>query len=122
MAFPSVSTWSRIAAVAWTLLILAACSLPGRSLPSTTLIAFDKAAHALMFAGFGLLWMHTLSHPLWARARWVLLAGLLYAIGTEGYQGLLPFERTPDSLDVLANMAGLLLAVGGYVLWRRFRA
>ena len=45
-----------------------------------------------------------------------LVIGVCYAIGTELDQGLLPFERTPDPLDVVANTLGLLAAVAVYRL------
>ncbi|MEM1095245.1 MAG: VanZ family protein [Bacteroidota bacterium] len=91
----------------WTLGILAACSIPGTSLPSVSLWEFDKAVHFVLFFGFGAL-------GLWAypkRTGWVLLAGLAYAVGTEFYQGLLPWPRTPDLYDAVANSIGLLAGV-----------
>lgn len=95
-------------ALLWTLGILVACSIPGPSLPSVTLWEFDKVAHFALFFGFGAL-------GLWAypqRVGWVITLGLAYAIGTEFYQGLLPWPRTPDPYDALANSIGLVVGVG----------
>lgn len=94
-------------AVLWTLGILLACSLPGESLPSVGLFAFDKLIHFGLFAGFGVLWCWALP----GRTTRVLLFGLAYAVLTEVYQGFLPFERTPDPYDALANALGLLTAI-----------
>lgn len=102
-------------ALGWTLLILIACSIPGPAVPSTSLLELDKLAHFVLFAGFGWLW-------LWAypdRTLVVLGAGLLYAAGTEVYQGLLPLDRYPEVLDFVANAFGLSAAVGVHRFWRR---
>ncbi|GAB5519377.1 MAG: hypothetical protein RhofKO_16280 [Rhodothermales bacterium] len=109
--------YARLFAIAWTLGILAACSIPGTSLPSVSLWEFDKVAHFILFCGFGMLWM-------WAapqRFSLILLLGVAYAIGTEFYQGLLPWPRTPDPYDALANTIGLLAGVGS-VWWRHRRS
>jgi len=103
-----MNRYAKLLALLWTLGILAACSIPGTSLPSVSLWEFDKVAHFALFFGFGAL-------GLWAypkRAGWVLLAGLAYAVGTEFYQGLLPWPRTPDPYDALANTIGLFAGVG----------
>lgn len=109
---------ARLLAVGWTLGILTACTIPGTALPSTTLWDFDKAIHFLLFAGFGWLWLKALPWRLRTRLGAVLGTGLAFAILSEFYQGILPWEREPDLLDALANTLGLLaaLAVG---LWRR---
>ena len=99
-------------AVLWTLLILAACSLPGRDLPQVDMVSFDKAVHFIMFASFGGLWMRAFP----GRTVWVLAAGLAFALFTEIYQGFLPFERTPDPYDALFNALGLCAAVVIYRL------
>ncbi len=112
----------RWAAIVWTLGILVALSLPPEDIPGPSrLLALDKIAHAVLFGGFGLLWMLALRRPAAHRAAGVLLAGSLFAIFTEIYQGLLPYPRTPDPLDALADVAGLALAVGLAYLWLRRR-
>lgn len=106
----------RLLAIAWTLGILAACSIPGSDLPKVNIVSLDKAAHFVLFAGFGWLWVRALRGPIIQRIRYVLIGGLAYAGLTEVYQGFLPFERSPDPLDALANAAGLLAAV--WFHWR----
>ena len=106
----------RLVAIVWTLGILAACSIPGRDLPEVDIVSFDKVAHFVIFAGFGWLWMWALQSPMPRRTAVVLVAGLAYAGLTEVYQGLLPFERSADPFDALANALGLLAAV---LLYRR---
>ena len=101
----------RFVAVLWTLLILVACSLPGRDLPRIDVVSFDKVAHFIMFAGFGGLWAHAFPSLSGRRTAWVLVVGLAFAILTEIYQSFLPFERTPDPYDALFNALGLCTAV-----------
>lgn len=110
---------NRALAIFWTLAILAGCSIPGRDLPSVGVPSFDKLVHVLMFAGFGVLWLRALSGAVRRRAAWVVGTGAAYAVLTEFYQGLLPFERSPDPMDALANLIGLGLGVAGWLFWRR---
>lgn len=98
----------RALAVLWTLAIIAACTIPGRSLPSSDLFELDKVIHFGLFFAFGMLWLW--AYPRHAWAVWGL--GLLYAGGTEIYQGWLPFDRFPDVYDFIANALGLSTAVG----------
>ena len=114
-------TLARLIAIVWTLGILAACSIPGQDIPSINLFSFDKIAHFIVFAGFGWLWMRALAGPMRRRTAYVLAFGLAYAALTEVYQGLLPFDRTPDPKDALANALGLLTAVLTYRLLKRER-
>lgn len=103
--------WLRWAAGLWTLGILAACSLPGPSMPPAPDLGLDKVAHVVLFFGFGWLWLIS-APPAATYAAWVGLAGVLYAVGTEVYQGALPFlDRTADPYDALANLIGLSLGI-----------
>jgi VanZ family protein len=102
------------AAVLWTLAILVACTLPGSSLPSTSLWEYDKVGHFVLFAVFGWLWMRALPASSRVVTLSVLAGGIFYAVGTEIYQGLLPFDRHPDPYDALANIAGLFAGMIAY--------
>ena len=109
MASPKV--W----AAAWTLALLAGCLAPGRvtrrwepDRPRAGSL-LDKAAHFAMFAGFGALWMRAGSGDR-AAAR-VAALGAVLAVATEVLQGLPLIRRDPDILDVLADLAGLLIGV-----------
>jgi len=102
---------ARLLAILWTLGILAGCSIPGKDLPTIRIASFDKVAHFVVFAGFGWLWMRALRESGRRQVWYVLGAGFAYAVLTEIYQGLLPFERTPDPMDALANSIGLLAGV-----------
>jgi VanZ family protein len=112
-------TLARLLALLWALLILIACSIPGRDIPSVNIVEFDKFVHFTLFAVLGWLLLHAFQAGLTERILWTLGMGIAYAIGTEFYQGLLPFERSPDALDALANTFGLLVAVLVFYVWYR---
>jgi hypothetical protein len=109
-------------AIGWTLGILLACSIPGNDLPDLDLdlLKADKLAHFTLFLGFGWLWLRAI--PRGRRFRWagVLAVGLVYAVATEWYQGILPWDRTPDPLDAAANTVGLFTSAGIH-RWRERR-
>lgn len=111
-------TRAHLFAILWTLFILAACTVPGSDLPKVNIVSFDKAAHFGVFALFGWLWMVALGGALARKIGRVLAGGLAYAVLTEIYQGILPFDRNPDPMDALANALGLLAAVLVYRLWK----
>ena len=111
--------WRLILAIIWTLIILGLCSIPGRDIPKVDVVQIDKFVHAFIFFVFGILWLRVQN----SRPRYfvVLTGGLIYAVFTEVYQGWLPWDRTPDPLDALANSVGIVLAIGIYWAMKRKR-
>ncbi len=119
------ATHYRILASLWTALILVAYSIPTPSVSPDTALQLDKIAHFGLFLGFGFLWMHAL-HPRrppherkaasWRRTLMLLGVGLGLSVLAEFYQELLP-RRTAEPYDAVANLLGLLAAVG--VFWWR---
>ncbi len=105
--------------VLWVLLILIACSIPGKDIPSVNIIQADKIVHFSLFAVLGWLVLHGFGSNPMQRILWALGIGIAYAVGTEFYQGLLPFERTPDPMDALANTLGLLTAIAVFHIRHR---
>ena len=106
---------ARIPAVLWALLILALCSIPGSELPDLDIVGIDKVGHFAVFFVGAFLWMQA-----WPRstAR-VLAAGIVFAVLTEIYQGLMPLlSRSPDPFDVVADALGL---AAGLLVWRWYR-
>lgn len=105
-------SWRTGAAVAWTLLILALCSVPGSDLPGPEMVGADKIAHFALFAAFGWLWIGVPAVRGGPGVWGVLLAGLFLAVFTEWSQDLLPIDRDASALDALANTAGLIAGIG----------
>jgi VanZ family protein len=101
-------------AIAWTVFCLVLFTIPGQDIPPQ-LLSLDKVAHLGLFAVLGVLSMRALPR-IWP---WVLLGGIAFAVGTELYQGLLPWERIPDPYDALADTLGLALGIGLFFLLPR---
>ncbi|WP_229248749.1 VanZ family protein [Dyadobacter sandarakinus] len=92
----------------WTALILVACTWPGKDIPAAPVVGFDKVVHAGLFTAWIILW--TLAYP--GMGRKLVLIGMAYGLGLEFYQQLLPFDRTFDWWDAVADAAGVLLGFG----------
>lgn len=107
--------YARIAAVLWTLLILAGIIMPSQSLPRGPSLGIDKLIHFGLFFVFSILWMQAGSSPYLPLL--VLGGGLLYGIGTEYLQGVLPVARTPDPVDAAVNTAGTLMGIASHWCW-----
>lgn len=116
----------RLLAVLWTGGILLAMSLPAGNLPNPdSSFGLDKIVHVVLFAGFGWLWLRGLCSPdgervsACFRQRGVgfLVVAVLFAVGTEVYQHLLPIQRLADPYDVMADLVGVLAAFAGYYVY-----
>lgn len=92
----------------WTILILVACTWPGKDIPSAPVVGFDKFVHSSLFVGWATLWL--LVYP--RKSTTVILLGMAYGLGLEFYQQLLPFDRTFDWWDAVADAAGVLIGYG----------
>ena len=106
-------------AIAWTVAILVACSLPGSSIPDSPVLplSIDKWVHAVMFLGFGSLWLTALPGRGWA----VFAAGVAYAVAIEVWQAALPVGRSGDPYDALADVVGLMIGLA-LAAWLHQRA
>lgn len=119
------TTHYRILAVGWTLAILVAYSIPAPGMPAETLLQVDKAAHFVMFLGFGFLWMHAI-HPRPperkrkitspARAFALIGVGIGLSVLAELYQSMLP-HRAAEPYDAVANILGVAVAVSAFWWW-----
>lgn len=104
--------------VFWTILILVACTWPGKDIPAAPVVGFDKLVHSGLFTVWTILW--TLAYPHKSRA--IVLAGMAYGLGLEFYQQLLPFDRTFDWWDAVADAVGVLIGFGiASLLLNRYR-
>jgi len=106
-------------ATAWTLLIVAACSIPGTDLPKIEIKLVDKIAHFGLFVVFAWLWLQASSRSLPGRLILVIGFGTAFGFLTEWYQGILPWERTPDMMDALANTIGLIVGSLAFMAAKR---
>lgn len=96
------NTW---AAWLWTFLIIVACTLPGKSIPASPIMGFDKIVHIGLFFIWVILWL--LCAP--RKKYYIIALGMIFGVAIEIYQQLLPFDRTFDWWDALADAVGVLL-------------
>lgn len=101
-------------ALVWTLLIVIGLTLPGHSLPSGSLLEYDKAIHLGLFFVLTVLWLEALANGRVHRALIILGSIIAFSFLSEVYQQLLPFDRTADLFDAVADSIGATL---GLVAW-----
>jgi VanZ family protein len=109
--------------LAWTLLILLVCLMPGDSLPNSSFLSFkgaDKLIHftlylvLLIIVGKGLV---DYFKPSYSSSRIIIIAFLyclFLGIGIEFIQSVFVAGRLGDVFDVLANAIGS--SIGGLIL------
>jgi len=84
----------------------------------------DKVLHALMYGGWAVVLGWAMQRQMQNRpATWmagIVLIASIYGALMEGLQGsLICIQRTCSWGDMLANLAGAILGVGLFALWRR---
>jgi VanZ family protein len=103
-----------IIAIGWTCFIIVLLSLPGSSFPDSKLWNYDKLGHVGIFFVLALVWMNALSAYGARVIVSIVIVGLFLAPLSEWYQSLLPFGRTADVFDSLADAVGFAL---GTIAW-----
>lgn len=98
----------RWATLAWVIATLLVLGMPSTAIPGSGIPHADKVAHLLIFTCGSFLALR--GWP--ARVFGVIALVLLFALFAEIWQLILPTRRHPDSMDTLANVAGVILGVG----------
>jgi VanZ family protein len=102
--------------ILWALIIMLSMSIPVKYVPKVAVIGFDKMAHVGIFMIFGLLVFRSVvnfrKHTKKSISSFVLMLIMVMIFGglSELYQGLIP-DRTPDTIDFMADTAGGLIAI-----------
>lgn len=112
-------------ALAWALVILVLCLIPGKTLPEWNwfaLLDLDKLVHAGMFFVLAILLAQALlDHGSPVRfIVWACVISIGYGMATEFMQGLEAMGRRTDINDMIANSVGSLLAAV-YLRWKEKR-
>lgn len=98
--------------IASTAVILYLTLMPSHKIGSHSIYQYDKLGHFLLFFGwtflFGLLMIST--KEVHANLLLIFIAGALFGILIELMQGWLPFGRTADIQDAIADVLGALVA------------
>jgi VanZ family protein len=110
-------------AILWTAVIFVACWLPRTWMPiregaprARRVPHADKVVHAVLFAGFGFLWVRALPRGSGVR---VLVLGLLVAVVTELGQNHHWVGRDGSVEDGLADLIGALVGVLSATTWAK---
>jgi VanZ family protein len=93
----------------WAAVLFVGLSWPGEKLPAVAALSFDKLIHAVLFGVLFWLFVRSGSRPLR-----VALACAAFGALSEVWQHVLPFGRTGDVYDALANLTGVLVAWGAW--------
>jgi VanZ family protein len=106
----------QLPAIFWALLIFASSSIPGRVFPNVDIPHIDKVVHFIYYSVFAVLVALALRHQdrFADLSRFSLLLSFLlataYGVSDEAHQLFVP-DRAADPQDLLADMAGALVAV-----------
>jgi len=101
-------------AILWTVLIVIGLTIPGGALPYGSLWEFDKLIHFGLFLVLTVLWLEAMAFGRISRSIMILALIVAFSFLSEVYQQLLPFERTADIFDAVADSIG---AGVGFVIW-----
>ena len=92
------------------LIILSLVPIPDLGLPRFKLLEFDKLIHFIMYLIFALIWGLKIENFL-ERKMEISAYLILFGLGLEILQHVLPFGRYFDMGDFLANSIGVLFGV-----------
>ncbi|MFW5867592.1 MAG: thioredoxin [Armatimonadota bacterium] len=110
--------------VAWGVFILVVTSIPRMPVPLPEVSGIDKVSHFAVYWVLGVLLMRAFVHceelPIGRAMGWTLAAGGIFAVIQELNQTWIP-GRGAEALDLVANIAGLAVAVVAFWTWHRFR-
>ena len=85
--------------------------LPPQQMEQITFNLSDKLIHCLYFTGLTLFWIKSTKELSNKRLTKTALLVFLFGLVLEILQGTLPIQRNMDILDLLANSAGIFLAI-----------
>jgi VanZ family protein len=110
--FTGNKTRTKIMAVLWTLLILAACLMPGKDVPDVAIPLADKWVHFIVFAGFSFLWLCVPRKVSFKTGFLLFLLSMIFGYIIELLQDSgITQGRSYDLNDVLADTIGGILGI-----------
>ncbi len=94
---------------------------PPDQLGNSRLYSYDKAGHFLIFFGWTLLFGLFMFSKRRTEMKFLLifLAGSIFGVSIEIFQGILPIGRTMDVYDALVDLCGTATATGILFLIKR---
>lgn len=104
-----------------TVVILLLTMLPPDRIGDSKVFNYDKLGHFIIFFGWTLLFglfMFTKKQTE-AKLLLIFLAGCIFGVSIEIFQGILPLGRTMDLNDALVDICGSIVAIGIIFLIKR---
>lgn len=107
-------------ALFWLLFIAAVCLIPGRNVPLSPHVSFDKLFHTAIFGCLtfqmiiGLKKQYTFKRLRYHAAPISIVFSIFYGLLMELLQGIILLDRSFEIMDVLANTIGVM---GGWLLF-----
>lgn len=99
----------------WLFIIAAVCLIPGRNVPQSPYISFDKLFHAAIFGCLafqmiiGLKKQYTFKRLRYQAVPFSIIFSIFYGLLMELLQGLILADRSFDMLDAMANTIGVMV-------------
>jgi VanZ family protein len=95
-----------VCALAWTILIIIGCSLPGSAVPKVPLFPhFDKVVHFIFFFIFTMLWS-VYNNCKWVTTIYIIITSFIFGWFIEIYQKNYVIGRSFDVFDIVADTIG----------------
>ncbi|WP_025761732.1 VanZ family protein [Dyadobacter tibetensis] len=91
----------------WTIFITVICNWPAQNIPQSSFPGTDKIIHIGFFLIWTILWLIARGIP----AKHIIWIGTLFGLAIEITQWILPFNRSFDWLDLLADSTGIILGI-----------
>jgi hypothetical protein len=100
-------------AVVWTILITILCLMPGKDLPSVSIVNFDKFVHISFFGALNALYLRwaIFGNGLKISPLKITLFTIFYGGMIEILQGTFYTDRHADVMDFISNSVGALIAL-----------
>lgn len=97
----------------WTMLITVLCLMPGKDLPSVSILNFDKFVHISFFGMLNLLYLRwgVFGNGLKLSPIKITIFTIFYGGLIEILQGTFYTDRHADLMDFIANSVGALIAL-----------
>ena len=97
----------------WTMLITVLCLMPGKDLPSVSIVNFDKFVHISFFGMLNALYLRwaIFGNGLKISPLKITLFCIFYGGMIEVMQGTFYTDRHADLMDFIANSVGALIAL-----------
>ena len=110
--FNSLGKWLILPFITVTAVIFILTLMPSDSVSNRMIFSYDKIGHGLAFGAWTLTLALMLTYSFNKKPNFsmLLIYGLLFGLVTEIFQRLFPINRSFETLDVAADLVGIVFA------------